>query len=541
MQSEPISSWQFTPQPTAATVLCCVCAVEIESNSANMCVNCIRNQVDISDGLPKQVHVQFCRNCLRYNQPPGAWVEAELESKELLAFCLKKITGLNKVKLVDAGFIWTEPHSKRLKIKLTIQKEVLNGTILQQSFIIEYVVSNMMCPDCHKVEANMLWSACAQVRQRVAHKRTFYWLEQIILKHNAHAETTNIIEVGDGLDFFFNHLQKCRRFCDFLSQFVPLRFTTSRKLISFDEKSATAKHKDSFSVEIAPICKDDLVALPTGVAHRHGTISPFVLCVKVTNSLHFIDCNSLQHAEINAFNYFKEPFEALCGAKALIPYVVLDVELTGASWGKYALADVEVARESEFGNGQTFITRTHLGRLLQPGDTVMGYDVRCLAFNPNATGSLRNLDLPDVVLVKKFYRKRSNRRIWKLKRLNYQVDPFARVRPGDERRRENDYEQFLNELEEDKDRRADINLYADRRVIMSEQARMAEKARRRAAKKAAPTSMDADDMDNQHDDSDESDDSARDEDDEDFPEVKLTELLEDLSIRDDESVTSVNE
>jgi nonsense-mediated mRNA decay protein 3 len=48
----------------------------------------------------------------------------ELESKELLALCLKKIKGLNKVKLVDAGFIWTEPHSRRLKIKLTIQKEV---------------------------------------------------------------------------------------------------------------------------------------------------------------------------------------------------------------------------------------------------------------------------------------------------------------------------------------------------------------------------------------------------------------------------------
>jgi nonsense-mediated mRNA decay protein 3 len=26
-----------------------------------------------------------------------------------------------QVKLVDAGFIWTEPHSKRLKVKLTIQ------------------------------------------------------------------------------------------------------------------------------------------------------------------------------------------------------------------------------------------------------------------------------------------------------------------------------------------------------------------------------------------------------------------------------------
>jgi NMD protein affecting ribosome stability and mRNA decay len=31
---------------------------------------------------------------------------------------------LLKVRLVDAGFVWTEPHSKRLKVKLTIQKEV---------------------------------------------------------------------------------------------------------------------------------------------------------------------------------------------------------------------------------------------------------------------------------------------------------------------------------------------------------------------------------------------------------------------------------
>jgi NMD protein affecting ribosome stability and mRNA decay len=49
-------------------------------------------------------------------QPPRHWVKCELESKELLTFCIKKLKGLNKVKLVDAGFIWTEPHSKRLKV-----------------------------------------------------------------------------------------------------------------------------------------------------------------------------------------------------------------------------------------------------------------------------------------------------------------------------------------------------------------------------------------------------------------------------------------
>ena len=70
-------------------------------------------------------------------QPPKAWVRAELESKELLTFCVKKVKGLSKVKLVDAGFIWTEPHSRRLKLKLTIQAEVLNGAILQQTFVVE--------------------------------------------------------------------------------------------------------------------------------------------------------------------------------------------------------------------------------------------------------------------------------------------------------------------------------------------------------------------------------------------------------------------
>ena len=31
---------------------------------------------------------------------------------------------------MDAGFIWTEPHSKRLKVKLSIQKEVVGGAVL---------------------------------------------------------------------------------------------------------------------------------------------------------------------------------------------------------------------------------------------------------------------------------------------------------------------------------------------------------------------------------------------------------------------------
>lgn len=43
----------------------------------------------------------------------SGWGQYELESRELLSVCLKKINGLNRLRLVDASWIWTEPHSKR--------------------------------------------------------------------------------------------------------------------------------------------------------------------------------------------------------------------------------------------------------------------------------------------------------------------------------------------------------------------------------------------------------------------------------------------
>ena len=66
-----------------------------------MCVNCLRSQVDITAGLQKQVSILWCKECNRYLQPPKHWVRAELESKELLTFCIKRLKGLQKVLLLD--------------------------------------------------------------------------------------------------------------------------------------------------------------------------------------------------------------------------------------------------------------------------------------------------------------------------------------------------------------------------------------------------------------------------------------------------------
>ena len=65
---------------------------------------------------------------------------------------------LLQIHLVDASFVWTEPHSKRIKVKLTVQKEVI------------------LLPDCmnmtvwvmlfHKL-LDMLW--CWEVQYRCFH------------------------------------------------------------------------------------------------------------------------------------------------------------------------------------------------------------------------------------------------------------------------------------------------------------------------------------------------------------------------------------
>jgi len=174
-----------------ASILCCMCGVQIQQNPANMCMNCLRDNFDITEGINKQLTIHSCRTCTRFLLPP--WSEVKLESKELLAACLRKISGLNKVKLIDAAWIWTEPHSMRLKIKLVIQKEIMNGAVLQQSTIVEFVIRNQQCQQCQASFATGAWEAVVQVRQRVSHKRTFFFLEQLLLKHHAHTECVNIV------------------------------------------------------------------------------------------------------------------------------------------------------------------------------------------------------------------------------------------------------------------------------------------------------------------------------------------------------------
>ncbi|RWS10009.1 60S ribosomal export protein NMD3-like protein [Dinothrombium tinctorium] len=485
-------------------ISCCECGLLIDPNPSNTCVNCLKSRIDITEGIQKQVVLYFCRGCERYMHSQGQWIYCALESRELLSLCLKKLKGLVKVHLVDASFVWTEPHSKRLKVKLKIQKEVFGGAILQQSFVVEYVVNNFTCDACHRREAKDFWRALVQVRQKAEHKKTFFYLEQLILKHKAAEKCVSIKAVHEGVDFFFDKKDDARKLVDFLQTVVPCRYNPSKELVSHDIHNNTYNYKHTFAVEILPICKDDIVCLPQSLSTSLANIGPLCICLRVTNYVYLIDPYTLKVAELSGQAYWRHPFRSMANCKQLTEFIVMNIELAGESETphvyprseKHVLADVWLVKSSELGvNDKQIHTRTHLGHILNVGDTVLALDLATAninEFNFEKYETSSKSRIPDVIIVKKFYGDktvRNRKRLWKLRRLD-----IENASQGSSANR--DFIDFMEDLEEDYISRQHINIFKDK-----------ERERKESA-----ASVDVDEVDP------------------DAPEISLEEMLEDLTV-----------
>ena len=463
----PLPSLQHR-QSTAPTILCYNCGAAIDGTQAAgaLCSDCLKTSVDITQGIERDGILLMCRDCDRWHSPPAQWIVATLESRELLALCLKKLRGLNKSRIIDASFIWTEPHSRRVKLRITVQQEAYEGTILQQTFETEFVQQYKQCPDCAKSYTHNTWRAVVQVRQKVPHKRTFLYLEQMILKQGAHRETINMKEVPNGIDFFFSQRNHAEKFVDFLSSVSPVKTKKAQELISQDIHTSSKSYKFTFSCELVPICKDDLVALPIKLAKQIGNISPLVLCYRVGTAVNLLDPNTLQIADLNTRIYWRTPFSPIADVQELTEFVVMDIEPIGPQKGRFLLAEATVARASDLGvNDTTYLVRTHLGSILHPGDSAMGYHLTGTQFNNEFFEAIEESKqyastIPDVILVKKHYpeRKKGKSRNWKLKRMAREQSEM-KPRKQDEDRDQADYEQFLQDLEADPEFRLGMNMY----------------------------------------------------------------------------------
>lgn len=373
---------------------------------------------------------------------------------------------MGKVRITDARFVWTEPHSRRVKVQITVQDSVADGVLMQQSFEVVYVVAYQQCRECAKSYTANVWRAAVQVRQKVTHKRTFLFLEQLILKHQAHRDAINIKEERDGIDFYFAHQNQAVTFINFLKSVVPTFTKESKHLISQDTHTGNKSYKFNYSIEIVPVCRDDLVALPLKIAKAAGNITPLVLCHRIGTSVNLLDTNTLQTSEISADLYWRAPFAPLAGAPEMVEFIVMDIESTGVRKGKWLLSEATVARSSDLGvNDRTYFARTHMGNILHPGDSVMGYLLNGANFNSDSFDAIENSKaygstIPDVILVKKHYpnRRKNRKRNWKLKRMAKDEGDLL-PKASDQAKMDADYENFLRDVEEDEELRAALALY----------------------------------------------------------------------------------
>lgn len=106
--------------------------------------------------------------------------------------------------------------------------------------------------------------------------------------------------------------------------------------------------------------------------------------------------------------------------------------------------------------------KSHLGAFLEHGVSVLGYDLTTM--NTFLEGGFENKNLPDVILVKRFYPNRK-KRIWKLRRMDIEEKDEKNIHKKNNKTKEEHFDEFMEEVENDPEMRQKMNLYKVEKII----------------------------------------------------------------------------
>ena len=146
------------------------------------------------------------------------------------------------------------------------------------------------------------------------------------MRHNAHEKAINISESVDGLDFHYKTDAHARRIIQFIKTHFVARDRSSKQLVSHEEQNSEYFTKYTNFVELAPVCRDDLVLLEPKLQKALGGIGPLILIYKVTTCLHVVDIKTMQTHEIAGSTYWGNEFKALCSRDRLTEFVVINID-----------------------------------------------------------------------------------------------------------------------------------------------------------------------------------------------------------------------
>ena len=363
-------------------IACPECGVPtVARDDGFLCLECVRATYDWRGPLeahvakhPKLLAVRRCNECARVlTSDPAAkverWEACDRESDALLAFLLRRIksaligkkaaqlvAGLSnglrgrELVLADARLVWTEPHSRRLRLDAE-----LSHASVRQRCEFEFVEEGCKCDDCagearEKRNRKMGkgggdFGCRVQIRvarlrtgDAAAGARTLRSLEEFLrslgkrggpreLRFAAHR-----LPHGRGLDVDFDEEREALTFVEELRRAgrAPVRLANrTKKLVTHDPKANTAEFQRTILLEIPPVSKHDLVKLGRRVFLATSVRATIALADVVTGELR----------DYNAEAYFKNPFDAVASTKSMIEVRVV---------GKAPLSeDVDVARHAD--------------------------------------------------------------------------------------------------------------------------------------------------------------------------------------------------
>lgn len=74
-----------------------------------------------------------------------------------------------------------------------------------------------------------------------------------------------ITQVQGGINFQYDERNKAQELSEFIKDNLSCRTKMTQQLISHNEQNSEYNYKYTYIVELAPVCRDDLVMLPKNV------------------------------------------------------------------------------------------------------------------------------------------------------------------------------------------------------------------------------------------------------------------------------------
>lgn len=375
--------------------------------------------------------LEYCSGCDRYNLPPYRHIKPE--STEFMQYCLKRIKNLSKVKLIDSSFVWTEEHSKRIKVKVVVQKELLDKIVAQEAKILTFVVEYVQCKDCMKQFTKHTWRACIQARHKAESKTVFLEIEQQLIKAKLDKLILKMEETKEGVDFFFALMNECETVAHYLKSMFPCQVKKSSQVVSQDFKSNTMNKKYVMAIDILPIYKGDLVLLSSDSGKKLGGIGSLLYCVDFKSNVRFLDLQRWKYIFLSEQECYKLGLSPCCSSKFLKTFLVekiivdepdesftVTASLAGDEstvvGGKKKKKQQKVPCNKMFlrePNSEDVIeTKSYFSDKIKEGDLVLGYPLDSM--NVSALDEIDVKEVP-VVVVKKLNTKKSKKERLRIK------------------------------------------------------------------------------------------------------------------------------